>query len=89
MQLEEKVLSPGATSIFEPSVPKYASKNLTLRTPSRKTPSGTPAGPSLSANDKGVSEVTIKNIENNMISLFMLESPLLFLHLQMRDHLLL
>ena len=68
-------LSPGATSIFEPSVPKYASKNFTLRICLRKTPSATSAGPSLApsyAKDNGVREVEIKKIVNNMISVFML-----------------
>ena len=66
-------MSPGATSIFEPSVPKYASKNFTLRICLRKTPSATSAGPSLeSAKDNGVREVEIKKIVNNMISFFML-----------------
>ena len=34
------------------------------------------AGPSLSPNDKGVSELTIKNAKNTITNLFMLLSPL-------------
>ena len=70
-------LSPGATSILFPSVPKYASKNFMLITLSLKTPCGTSAGPILiSPNDNGVSEVTIKNAKNTITNLFMLLSPL-------------
>ena len=65
-------LSPGATSILFPSVPKYASKNFTLITKSLNTPRGASAGPSLSPNDKGVSELTIKNPKNTITNLFML-----------------